>query len=482
MKNIVTVLGEKLDAKLGLEEHINLVEGDIRRLEGVALNVLQDSSTEHLAFGTRSTEHLEFLLTKLIEKYKNPSVGNPALGDAFEVQNTVNINATLGETRNRDLVEQDLLVLKKELEEALSDLIHVKEERDTSMQSNQSLVREIEALDTQRQKLQGLLNQEQQKSASVREKLNLAVRKGKSLVQQRDSMKQTIDEVTTERERLNSEIKIREIAISEYEQKIKDLCTYQERTEGLESESLFLKNRLAETEQGLQDKGHTLGMIFSALAEIGVGFQISTTVPVEKIIEIGKLLRDLHAAVASSEHDARKSKRAAELLLVELNEVQERNDGLLEELAKSADKLSEISKKMEIEEAHKHEALSHLEYLSAVRTEERENKIAEFMVLKSGLDQLRAEFTDINDLLDNVLSEDLKFLQNLEATCMSSLKSRDALDLFRLPFRGSTDGSVSTGSGNKKETSQLQWFSHEAELAIMAATSTPVLPMEYNNS
>lgn len=44
---------------------------------------------------------------------------------------------------------------------------------------NQSMVTELEELDKRKKKLQELLTLEEQKSASLREKLNLAVRKGK---------------------------------------------------------------------------------------------------------------------------------------------------------------------------------------------------------------------------------------------------------------------------------------------------------------
>ena len=51
------------------------------------------------------------------------------------------------------------------------------------MKKMQSLLCEVEALDQKREEMQVPLYQEEQKSASSRKKLNVAVRKGKSLVQ-----------------------------------------------------------------------------------------------------------------------------------------------------------------------------------------------------------------------------------------------------------------------------------------------------------
>ena len=51
------------------------------------------------------------------------------------------------------------------------------------MEKIQSLLCEVEALNQKRVEMQVPLDQEEQKSASSRKKLNVAVRKGKSLVQ-----------------------------------------------------------------------------------------------------------------------------------------------------------------------------------------------------------------------------------------------------------------------------------------------------------
>ncbi|KAI7987185.1 hypothetical protein LOK49_LG13G02881 [Camellia lanceoleosa] len=262
-----------------------------------------------------------------------------------------------------------------------------------------------------------LLRDEDKKSISVREKLNVAVRKGKSLVQQRDSLKQTIEEVNNEVERLKSEVNYRESRLSDYEQNIKDLSTYQERLEVQESESLFMRNRLAETEYFLQEKTNTLSLILNTLNDIGAGFEFNISDPVEKLEQVGKQCRDLHAAVASSEHDSMKSRRAAELLLAELNEVQERNDGLQEELAMAA---------------------------------KRNNRLAELKLLKSCVDQLRKGFVDINDLLGDVLSKDLEYLHNLEASMMSCLEPSEAMNAVGLPLGGPVS-IISANAENKEK-------------------------------
>ncbi|GFS44620.1 hypothetical protein Acr_00g0091270 [Actinidia rufa] len=448
LQNEVTALKDKLVEKIRNQEHIEHIEGEITRLEKLVSDVLQNSGTDGGVSGGSSTECLERVLRKLVEKYTTLSSEKPILVYSVDEQTTEKAGAIPED--KRDSEEQDLAVLKKELEDALHDSMCVKRERDRYMEKNQSLALEVESLSMKRLELQELLSQEEQKSLSVREKLNVAVRKGKSLVQQRDSLKQTIEEVNNEVERLKSEINNRESSLSDYEQKIKHLSTYQERVGLLESESLFLKNRLAETEYSLHEKTHILSLILNALNDNDTGLEFNISDPVEKLEQIGNQWRDLHTAVASSENAVRKSKRAAELLLAELNEVQERNDGLQEELVNASSELSELSRERYLAEAAKREAFSRVEKLSLIRFEERNNQFAELMVLKSFVDQLMKGFFDINDLLADILSKDLEYLHNLEANMTSCLDPSKALNMVGQPLGGPR--SVTSANAENKET------------------------------
>ncbi|XP_012076353.1 centromere protein F isoform X2 [Jatropha curcas] len=442
LQNEVSGLQEQLAQKLENEEHIQRINGEICRLQDLIYDTLKDPGTNELISGGDSIQCLEGLLRKLIENYMALSLVKPLLGDADEKQHAEEAGVDLDE-RTRDvlddmesdkaLLKRDQVdansvnaeILKKKLEEALSELVSVKEERDGYKEKQQSLVCEVEALERKREKLQELLNLEEQKSTSVREKLNVAVRKGKSLVQQRDGLKQTIEEMNAELAHLQSEIKHRENALTDYELKTRDLAAYSGRAEALEAESLFMRNRLAENDCILQEKGHTLTVILNILGGIDVG-EIYDSDPVKKLEHIGKLYHDLHAAVASLQEESRKSRRAAELLLAELNEVQDRNDGLQEELAKVTVELSQLSKDRDVAEAAKFEALSRLEQLSLVCTEEKRKKHSEILLLKSAANQLGKSFYDINDSLARFFSDDLEFLQNLESGLKSCLDRAEA--------------------------------------------------------
>ncbi|XP_027082077.2 uncharacterized protein [Coffea arabica] len=454
----VTCLQEKLDQKLVDEEHLNHVEAELRRLQDLIHNVLQDSVTDDLEFGSNNMEYLEHLLRKLIDKYSTLLVGNLVADGHVNEKASV----TDHEEQTRDSgVTEDVAALNKKLEDTLAEVVHLKEERDSYSEKNQNLVTEVEELDAKRKELQELLNHEEQKSASLREKLNIAVKKGKSLVQQRDNLKQIIDEVNAEVDRLKFEVSQRENSIAEYEQRIMNLSMSHERIKNVEAECASLRDRLSDSEHCLHEKEYMLSLILESLKVIDVGFDSGN--PVQKLEAIGKKYLDLNAALDSSLQESRKSKRAAELLLAELNEVQERNDALQEDLAKVARELSEVSREKEFSEAAKFEALAHVEKLSAVQSEEKDHLLAEVSILRSSVDQMQEEISTVNSSLAEVLSKDLEILQNLEASIKSCLESpsapstdaRSAIDAFAGIAVGDSGSITFPKSQNKVPTTEI---------------------------
>lgn len=453
----VAELKDKLEVLQVIEQRDHHVDSEIRRLQDFLSNVLQDYDSGEQNLGTTSIEYLEQLLRKLVQKYTDLSAQEVKPVVAVDEHVSGIASATLGErTQSAFAEEQEVVTLSKQLEEVTGELALVKEGIVIYTEKNKTLIQELERLEAERVELREQLKQEEQKTASVREKLNMAVRKGKSLVQQRDSMRQTIDELTVDAERLRSELSTREAALSEYEQKV---VNYREMIEGAESKRTILENRLAETEHDRQDKNNTLSAICSALNEINIDMGYNDVDPVNKIIQIGKICHSLQAATTSSEHEANKSKRAAELLLAELNEVQERNDGLQEELAKVADEVSKLAMEKNVVEAAKHEALLQVENLNALLLEKRNNQISEFATLKPSVYQLRSSFSDFIDLLGDAFSKDLELVHNLAATSKSSLKSSETASLVSLGTGGGSAGIGQTISGNEVPSAHEEFIS-----------------------
>ncbi|KAL0330130.1 UNVERIFIED_CONTAM: hypothetical protein Sradi_4999700 [Sesamum radiatum] len=389
-------------------------------------------------------KYFEEMLKKLIENYKGLSSEKAVYVDPIDEH--VSEKGELSQT-GRD--SEDVERLSKKLEDSMGELMLLKEEKDQCMLNNQSLLRDVEELEIKKKELQDLLNHEEQKSASLREKLNLAVTKGRSLVQQRDGMKQVIQELNAEVERLKSDAKLKEKAISEYEEQIKSLCTAQERVQVMESENTSLRDRLAETERCLQEKEGSWSSILHALDDIDIGLASNSGSPIEKLMEIGKYLHDQRSGMDALAQESRKSKRAAELLLAELNEVQERNDGLQEELAKAVQQLSELSREKDLAENDKFEALAHVEKLSYIHSEEKNRQLSEIMMLKSGVDNMREDLSAIERELADVLSKDLEVLHSVKTMIKSFSESGGSPDMSALFPSSFPGGLMSRAPENK---------------------------------
>ncbi|KAF9612958.1 hypothetical protein IFM89_004661 [Coptis chinensis] len=450
LQNEVGRLQEKLENDNQLHLH---VEGEIRRLQVLVSDALQDQSAENIACGGSDTECLEGLLKKLIEKYLALSSVKSVVKDMVEEYNAGDSDVVaLDEQQNvvaQESVDQGQLFLKEEFEEALSNLAHEKVERENILKTYQSLVVDFEELGRQRDELQEKLTQEEMKLLSARDKLNVAVRKGKGLVQQRDSLKQTIEEMKTDMDLLKSELNQRDSVLVQYEQKVRDLSIYPEKVETLEHECIFLRNCLTEMEHSLQDSGHTLSVLINTLSAIDVGSGLSVVDPIKKIEMIGNIWHDMQAALTSSEHESKKTKRATELLLAELNEVHEQADSLHEELSKVEAALTDTSKERDSAEVAKVEALSRLENVISVHSQERNKELAEVKKLTPVIDQLRKGCLEFTSLIADLFPAELELFSNVEDGIECLVKQMDGTNLVNLPLLVASGGMFSAKSANE---------------------------------
>ncbi|KAL0872836.1 hypothetical protein Bca101_022541 [Brassica carinata] len=445
LQNQVKDLHEKLVEKLGNEEQFQTIKGDLLSLRYMINDVIEEDGLQDLALASNS-ENLDVLLRKLIDYYKNlvkssmprerddsfcetrPSNADVRSGESLGTHEATSHGhhpENIVEATSRDITvveSPDVASLTKDLDEALHVQKLVREERDLYMEKQQSLVAENEALDKKITELQEFLKQEEQKSASAREKLNVAVRKGKALVQQRDSLKQTIEEMNAEHGRLKSEIINRDEMLLENENKFRELESYTVRVEALESECQLLKNHLQETENILQERSDTLSMTLNALNDINIGDEGDRYDPILKLQRISQLFQTMSTAVSSAEQESIKSRRAAELLLAELNEVQERNDSMQEELSKLAYEIQQLSEQRDVAEAAKVEAISRCENLSMVNNEEKKKLYSQVLSAGTNVNTLRKILAGTNSCLADIFTMNMEFLHHLKSNMESCAK------------------------------------------------------------
>lgn len=296
MLNEVLLLQEKLSQS---SNNYHLMVNEVTELSRMISDILPDHEKENIVYSNNVSDDLRLSLSALINRYTELSNEKPKVNiEDHEIQNPEEV-VTDKEVEVATIeVEQEKYSFKTELDEALNKLALITEEKSVIQEKYQSLVREFATIRTEKDELQELFSQEEQKSASAREKLNIAVRKGKGLVQQRDTLKQSIEEMSAEIDRLKHEL----------DQKNNDLFTISSKVVAMESDNSFLRNNLRQTEY-----------------------------------EAGKL------------------KKASELLLVELNEVHERADNLQDELEKAKGDVHELSRQKGSLEAERIDMVSNLD-------------------------------------------------------------------------------------------------------------------------
>jgi chromosome segregation ATPase len=289
----------------------------------------------------------------------------------------------------------------------------------------ESLVLELELAGKQRDDFQEKLNQEEQKCASLREKLNVAVRKGKGLVQQRDSLKKTIEEMNALIENLKNERK--------------------QHIESLESEKSFLMGRLSENEKSLHDTTQYLSRLLNALSMVDIARE-SDTDPITKIGKVAQLYLDLQATATSSQNEVKKSKRATELLLAELNEAHERADNLQEELVMAEAALSESSKQNNVLESARADAVRHLEHITYMQAQAARKQIDHLKELNSTSGQLREVCFELSQRLVSAFSKDVDLICYMESFMKSYGKWMDGTNMVDIPINSNRLLSTSISS------------------------------------
>ncbi|XP_015689253.1 nucleoporin nup211 [Oryza brachyantha] len=423
-------LQEKLAEKTEESKHYHDMEVELDKLLDLVRNALRDDSNAEIPSGAGAGAAvlcLGVLLSKLIDEYRTH------LSESTHSETKLSKDASTSEIGIEDK-EMALNTLNDELEHARNSLALVEQQRDEAVEKTQSLtieletlrvqinqlqgdnaeqvnryqslMLELESLTKQRDDLQEKLSQEEQKCTSLREKLNVAVRKGKGLVQHRDSLKQTMEEMNTMIEKLKVERK--------------------QHIESLESERSSLVGRLADNEKTLHDATQYLSRLLNSLSTVDIGKEFDTD-PITKVEKISNFCLDL-------QNEVKKSKQATELLLAELNEVHERADNLQDELVKAEAALSESLKQNNVVESERADAVRHLEHIMDMQSHTRREQLDRLMELNSTSSQLKEIFSELLHHLDNTFSKDVDIISYMGNFVKSSDKWMDSMSMVEIPI------------------------------------------------
>ncbi|KAJ7957643.1 golgin subfamily B member 1-like isoform X1 [Quillaja saponaria] len=205
---------------------------------------------------------------------------------------------------------------------------------------------ELLALKEMKGSLQKDLERSDDKSSVLREKLSMAVKKGKGLVQDRENLKALLNEKNSEIEQLKLDLQKQESAVAECKDQIIRLSTDVESIPKLEAKLVALKGERDQFEQFLLESNKMLQRMIEAIDGVVLPGDSVNEEPGEKV----RWLAEFFSKSQHAEQEFGRLKEKAETLGSKLAEAQATVRSLEESLADAQNNISElIEAKKELE-------------------------------------------------------------------------------------------------------------------------------------
>ncbi|KAK1315483.1 hypothetical protein QJS10_CPA06g01308 [Acorus calamus] len=205
--------------------------------------------------------------------------------------------------------DQDRILYEEMLEEEMLN----KPEMMSMAEKLKRALEELMALNSERDSLQKDLERAEEKCSLIREKLSMAVKKGKGLVQEKEGFKHSLDEKNSEIQKLKLELQIQESAVNEYKEQIKNLSAELERIQKLESDIVAVKEQRDQVERFLLERNTTLERMIESIETLSLPTDIRVEDPIERVNWVAEHVQQLRATKLHVEEDLDKAKE--EILL-----------------------------------------------------------------------------------------------------------------------------------------------------------------------
>ncbi|WJX33533.1 hypothetical protein P8452_21731 [Trifolium repens] len=231
-----------------------------------------------------------------------------------------------------DILEEDMLIrsdVSNELKVVSDEVIALKDERS-------SLLKDLE--------------RSEEKTSMLRDKLSMAVKKGKGLVQDRDNLKGLINEKNSEIERLKVDLQKQETVVSEYKDEINRLSNDLESIPKLEADLLEIKSERNQFEQFLLESNNMLQRVMECIDGIVLPVDPVFGEPIEKVKWLAGYVSECQDAKVHVEQQLQVVKEEASILEAKLAEAQETVNSHGQRLSTSEDSFSQLAEeKAELE-------------------------------------------------------------------------------------------------------------------------------------
>ncbi|XP_014493879.1 myosin-11 [Vigna radiata var. radiata] len=234
-----------------------------------------------------------------------------------------------------DILEEEMLIrsstnnLSEELKVASEEITTLKEERSSLLQD---------------------LDRSEEKTAMLRDKLSMAVKKGKGLVQDRDNLKGLLNERNAEIEQLKVDLQKQESAVSEYRDEINRLSSNVESIPKLEADILEMKRERNQLEQFLTESNNMLQKVMKCIDGIILPVEPAFDEPIEKVKWLADYVSECRDAKVHIEQELQLVKENASILEIKVAESQATVKSLERELSSLNDSVSLLAEeKTELE-------------------------------------------------------------------------------------------------------------------------------------
>ncbi|XP_039015413.1 GRIP and coiled-coil domain-containing protein 2-like isoform X2 [Hibiscus syriacus] len=282
----------------------------------------------------------------------------------------------------KELLEEDMLV-RSQLND-LSNLFKV-----TSQ--------ELFALKEDKDVLQKDLERSEEKSGLLREKLTMAVKKGKLLVQERENLKVLLEEKKSEIQKLRLELQQEESRVAECTGQMSTLSADLERVPKMESSLASMKEENDQLENLLFESNSKLQRVVESIDRIVIPVDTAFLEPIEKLNLLVGYIDDCQTAKTETELELGEVKEETSTLAVKLAEAQETIDSLTNKFAEAC----EARKSLE-------EALSLAENKNSILISEKEevqgSKAASEMEVEKAREEVTCQTSRLTEAYNTIKS------------------------------------------------------------------------------
>ncbi|CAG7864570.1 unnamed protein product [Brassica rapa] len=182
--------------------------------------------------------------------------------------------------------------------------------------------RELASVTEEKIALETDLERSEEKSALLRDKLSMAIKKGKGLVQDREKLKTQLDEKSSDIEKLKLELQHATGTVDSYKSQIDMISKDLERTKELEAELVAIVDERDQLKQSLSLNDTLLQKVMKSVETMSIPVDLATEDSSEKVDRLAVYFKEVQQARVEEQEELEKVKEEASTLASKLAETQ----------------------------------------------------------------------------------------------------------------------------------------------------------------